>query len=1260
MVEASASVGHTHEQEAEELFNLFWTMQALPPGRGLWTGGVEGMPDDARFNCVSGETRFWANGVLRTMAELSGQTVEVRCLDGQWRPAEVRSFGSQRLFDYHFGLPGRSLYRMKVTATAGHRWITSNRGEVTDLRVGDKVRVQPDEVDREHPAYKAGFLHGLVYGDGSATTGRPKHYQIRLCGAKVRFLEALVASEMYASHSYPASFKDDPHVRLRTAVPLKDVPDESETFEYQAGFLDGWLATDGFVQKGATGIEVSDPVGVAWIKERAPLLGYCVTGAHENSTAGTNYGPRKCPPERLTLVRTPVEYQVKEVTDPGRHETVYCVVEPVTKTFTLAGGLPTGNCWFTTLRTTEDWCWVMNQLMLGGGVGVGITAIDQLPGVTDGSPRLSVHCRDTHPNLAEVKPNDKAWLNGSTPVYDVHDSREGWVEAFRRVVRAAWAGTSLIVNVSPVRPRGEPIRTFGGTACGPGPLTHLLRSVWEIIRGAAGRQLTSVECLDVTNLIGFCVKSGNVRRSALITLGNADDRPFRDAKKDWAKVTAFRHTSNNSLAFQTWDQISTFDWADLVQDNLDMGEPGLLNLPLIRQTDAGVTGVNPCFTGDTRIATQFGMVQIADLVKMGQPLRVSADVRVKDDYVVHMDNHTRGVTPRDAVPAFQTSEAAEVYRITTAHGYEVKATAYHKFVTPDGFVELKDLDVGATLLLQSGAGQWGTQGSEALGHVIGWVEGDGNFSAGTDKVYLRFWGAQKNLAETFLPWCREVAATMDPQNGHTERFGVIDQAAVDTVCIASPLLGRALAEVGYREKGRVPEVVWRGTKDCVRGYLRGLFAADGQINWSESKKSFSIRLSQSNPLLLRDVQALLLNFGVVSRVYSRRPAQMKRMPDGKGGQRDYWCKEQFDLVVSSANAVAFRDEIGFLLDTHAAAFTAWAGQLDRGPYQESFTTQIVAIQMIGVEPVYCTTQPMTHTVIANGVVTGQCGEIPLHDREACNLAEVFPALFHENTIGGRVYRLLTRYTLRQKITNLMDPEADHINRKNMRLGVGLGGLCDFEWDESYLEEAYRLVRGEADRYADDFGVNRPIAVTTVKPSGTISLLNGSSPGIHAPWAPFYLRRSRLAKNDPMVPALIDAGVPYETCAYDNTGHTLVFAFPTRARHTNVTVQTQTIRDQFKRQVAVQRAWADNSVSATLSFNPDTEVEETVACLKEYVPYLKSTSLLAQRHAYVQAPYEEIPEAQFRDLYNRINHQHPLVAGGEMEVDDCASGACPVR
>ena len=84
---------------------------------------------------------------------------------------------------------------------------------------------------------------------------------------------------------------------------------------------------------------------------------------------------------------------------------------------------------------------------------------------------------------------------------------------------------------------------------------------------------------------------------------------------------------------------------------------------------------------------------------------------------------------------------------------------------------------------------------------------------------------------------------------------------------------------------KVPKSIWSAPRPAVVGFLQGLFTTDGTVNWSEAKKSCSLRLASASRSLLEDVQLLLINFGIVSKIHLRRPAGLRNLPDGKGGYR---------------------------------------------------------------------------------------------------------------------------------------------------------------------------------------------------------------------------------------------------------------------------------------------------------------------------------------------------------------------------------------
>ena len=338
------------------------------------------------YNCFAGETRFWANGQLVRLADAVGEEVEVLARDGQWRKATVRSFGKQRLQRVVF-FPYRAHTSVTYAydVTPDHRWITTNRGEVTDLRVGDRVLATPIAHENDS-SFKDGFVHGLVFGDGHRLTGRDR-FAIRLCGSKRSHLAVIKESAFHTGESYPPSYDGDPCVLLHAVgTDLKRLPSETgASLGYQAGFVAGWMAADGSPRReSASFVLCSINVdALNWLAERAPLLGWCVTGRSMASNMETNFGPRSAPLHSLTLRPEPTEYKVRAIVDEGREEEVFCVIEPETHTFTLEGGLITGNC----LQHVDDPFEILRRMLACSHVGTTFRVFEWIDlGVCPGHP----------------------------------------------------------------------------------------------------------------------------------------------------------------------------------------------------------------------------------------------------------------------------------------------------------------------------------------------------------------------------------------------------------------------------------------------------------------------------------------------------------------------------------------------------------------------------------------------------------------------------------------------------------------------------------------------------------------------------------------------------------------------------------------------------------------------------------------------------------------------------------------------------------
>jgi ATP-dependent Zn protease len=299
------------------------------------------------FNCFAGDEEFLTRDGLKTFAETSGTTQFVLNGRGEWAPAEIRSFGRQPLVevDLRPGEHSRSSVRLHVRATADHRWLTTNRGEVTDLREGDFLPFnQAPGGERVLEA----FIRGFGFGDG--TLDQRGRARIRLCGEKDHALLPLFEEYGNCFVTRPPSFGGDPLV-VFTGGHMKDwkqLPTDVEDPAWLASWLEGYLAADAWSDGAATVLETQNAVAIAFVQEIAAHAGYMVVGHHVKSSVATNYGPRSAALTALKLRREGV-WRVLDVRDLGVREWVYCAVEAKTKAFTLAGGVLTGNCPFVSM-----------------------------------------------------------------------------------------------------------------------------------------------------------------------------------------------------------------------------------------------------------------------------------------------------------------------------------------------------------------------------------------------------------------------------------------------------------------------------------------------------------------------------------------------------------------------------------------------------------------------------------------------------------------------------------------------------------------------------------------------------------------------------------------------------------------------------------------------------------------------------------------------------------------------------------------------
>ena len=268
--------------------------------------------------------------------------------------------------------------------------------------------------------------------------------------------------------------------------------------------------------------------------------------------------------------------------------------------------------------------------------------------------------------------------------------------------------------------------------------------------------------------------------------------------------------------------------------------------------------------------------------------------------------------------------------------------------------------------------------------------------------------------------------------------------------------------------------------------------------------------------------------------------------------------------------------------------------------------------------------------------TNPCGEQSLESFEVCCLVETFPARHDNYEDWKRTLKFAYLYAKTVTLIPTHHPRTNAVMLRNRRIGTSVSGVVQainkFKLGEflHWLDNGYKYIKELDGIYSRWMCIPSSIKVTSVKPSGTVSLLTGASPGIHFPFAPYYLRAIRFAKNDELVPKLKEAGYKIEDDKVDTSA--VVIYFPVKEDNFKRSRKDVSMWEQLELAAILQEYWSDNAVSCTVTFKPEEE-KDIASALEMYTRRLKSISFLPIKdHQYEQAPYQEITKEEY-DSYN---------------------------
>jgi adenosylcobalamin-dependent ribonucleoside-triphosphate reductase len=300
-----------------------------------------------------------------------------------------------------------------------------------------------------------------------------------------------------------------------------------------------------------------------------------------------------------------------------------------------------------------------------------------------------------------------------------------------------------------------------------------------------------------------------------------------------------------------------------------------------------------------------------------------------------------------------------------------------------------------------------------------------------------------------------------------------------------------------------------------------------------------------------------------------------------------------------------------------------------------------------------------------------CAEQPLESYELCTLVEVH--LNRHESKEDFLKTLKFAYLYGKTVTLLPThwPQTNGIMQRNRRIGTSLTGIASFAdtyglpTTRQWMDEGYKKIRHYDHKYSEWLCVRESVRVTTVKPSGSVSLLSGATPGVH--WGPggeFYLRAIRFGNTDPMLYLFKAAGYKIEADLV--SANTSVVYFPVASGHKR-SEKHVSLFEKIGLAATAQKYWSDNGVSVTLSFDKETEKKFVAPALNMYEGQLKAVSFLPMGDkVYPQQPYSEISREEYNAYVGTIGKidwsaiydgVENLEAEGEQY---CSTDACEIK
>jgi ribonucleoside-diphosphate reductase alpha chain len=636
-------------------------------------------------------------------------------------------------------------------------------------------------------------------------------------------------------------------------------------------------------------------------------------------------------------------------------------------------------------------------------------------------------------------------------VIGICDDIESIMDAAKEAAIIFKSGGGIGINYSKLRPEGDIVASTGGVASGPVSFMRIIDTITDVVKQGGKRRGANMGILeswhpDILKFIHAKEKEGqfeNFNISVMI------DENFWKCYENNEKYPLINPRNGRVVDYIDpkflLQEIATLAWRT--------ADPGVLFLDNINKRNVQkesrglIRATNPCVTGDTRILTPYGLLRAESLIYLNNGHDAySNNIKLLVDgesEILYTTVH--GKTLSISSPISIDAKVWKVgfrptVKLILENGMEIEVTEDHKILTKDGWIEAKYAEGKEIKIARIDVDKMENYGlkevdgiklDRELGFLIGWLVGDGYIG---EKVFFYFNAKSERKVSEYVKELLEKKFGSNVSKFERNNEIWIYVSKKEVVDTFKKLM---------RKKTILPEIVFVANAEFVKGFLSGLFSADGYVD-----KDGAIRLTSSNKDLLKEAQLLLTLFGIFSNIYERPYKKKFEYVTVNGERREYETNGYFELIIKNYSRKILEEKIK-LIDHKNRKLS---NKLKKTKIDDNFV-KVSRVEYIGEKMVYDFSVPGFNRYISNGIISHNCGEQPLYEYESCNLGSINLYAMIKFDESGNAYFDWEDYKRTIEVAyrfldNVIDvnkypiEKIDKSSKNVRRIGLGYMGLAD--------------------------------------------------------------------------------------------------------------------------------------------------------------------------------------------------------------------------